>query len=216
MLDYVLTLRSICPAQSILLRPRSQHSNMENETARKEPRSSQRRWNEHDLAHHAAPVTDCPHVEHVGDRVRYSFKHQVSRKSPVCALGHHVRAASPQAIQQGAPKWTHHLLRDHPYRKSRRPHSDSIHADPFLQDEGKEKKVNFDFEPFKPINTQLYLCDNKFHTEALAELLESDAKFGFIIMDGNGALFGTLAGNTREVIHKVCCQPYWYGLSLSS
>ncbi|KIO19195.1 hypothetical protein M407DRAFT_150031 [Tulasnella calospora MUT 4182] len=71
-----------------------------------------------------------------------------------------------------------------------------------LTDEGKEKKVSFDFEPHKPINTSLYLCDNKFHTEALEELLESDAKFGFIVMDGNGSLFGTLAGNTREVIHK--------------
>jgi hypothetical protein len=29
----------------------------------------------------------------------------------------------------------------------------------------------------------------------LNELLESDDKFGFIIMDGNGALFGTLSGN---------------------
>ena len=48
----------------------------------------------------------------------------------------------------------------------------------------------------------LYLCDNKFHTEALSELLESDQRFGFIVMDGNGSLFGTLAGNTREVIHK--------------
>lgn len=71
-----------------------------------------------------------------------------------------------------------------------------------LTDEGKEKKVSFDFEPHKPINTSLYLCDNKFHTEALAELLESDSKFGFIVMDGNGTLFGTLAGNTREIIHK--------------
>ena len=59
-----------------------------------------------------------------------------------------------------------------------------------------------DFEPFKPINTSLYLCDNKFHTEALSELLESDQKFGFIIMDGNGALFGTLSGNTRDVLQK--------------
>jgi len=59
-----------------------------------------------------------------------------------------------------------------------------------------------DFEPFKPINTSLYLCDNKFHTEALSELLESDQKFGFIIMDGNGALFGTLSGNTRDIVHK--------------
>ena len=71
-----------------------------------------------------------------------------------------------------------------------------------LTAEGKERKVNIDFEPFKPINTSLYLCDNKFHTEALAELLESDQKFGFIIMDGNGALFGTLSGNTRDVVHK--------------
>lgn len=71
-----------------------------------------------------------------------------------------------------------------------------------LTSEGKERKVNIDFEPFKPINTSLYLCDNKFHTEALAELLDSDQKFGFIIMDGNGALFGTLSGNTRDIVHK--------------
>ncbi|KAF7305192.1 Peptide chain release factor erf subunit 1 [Mycena kentingensis (nom. inval.)] len=71
-----------------------------------------------------------------------------------------------------------------------------------LTDEGKEKKVSFDFEPHKPINTSLYLCDNKFHTEALSELLESDSRFGFIVMDGNGTLFGTLAGNTREILHK--------------
>ncbi|KAH8929093.1 peptide chain release factor eRF/aRF subunit 1 [Atractiella rhizophila] len=77
-----------------------------------------------------------------------------------------------------------------------------IYCGTILTDEGKEKKVNFDFEPFKPINTSLYLCDNKFHTEPLSELLESDTKFGFIVMDGNGSLFGTVAGNTREVIHK--------------
>jgi peptide chain release factor subunit 1 len=33
-------------------------------------------------------------------------------------------------------------------------------------------------------------------------LLADDNKFGFIVMDGNGALFGTLQGNTREVLHK--------------
>lgn len=71
-----------------------------------------------------------------------------------------------------------------------------------VTDDGKEKKVTFDFEPFRPINASLYLCDNKFHTEALNELLESDDKFGFIIMDGNGTLFGTLSGNSREVLYK--------------
>lgn len=61
------------------------------------------------------------------------------------------------------------------------------------------------------------MCDSRFHVEALAELLENDSKWGFIIMydrplyrgsrlmiasDGNGSLFGTLSGNTREVKHK--------------
>ena len=67
-----------------------------------------------------------------------------------------------------------------------------IYCGTIVTDEGKEKKVNIDFEPFKPINTSLYLCDNKFHTEALSALLADDNRFGFIVMDGNGALFGTL------------------------
>ncbi|KAF7368621.1 Eukaryotic peptide chain release factor subunit 1 [Mycena venus] len=71
-----------------------------------------------------------------------------------------------------------------------------------VTDQGKEKKVSFDFEPHRPINTSLYLCDNKFHTEALSELLNSDSRFGFIVMDGNGTLFGIVAGDTCDVIHK--------------
>lgn len=77
-----------------------------------------------------------------------------------------------------------------------------LYCGTILTDDGKEKRVNIDFEPFKPINTSLYLCDNKFHTEALNELLEDDDKFGFIVMDGNGCLYGTLQGNTRDVLHK--------------
>ncbi len=30
-------------------------------------------------------------------------------------------------------------------------------------------QVNIDFEPFRAINTTLYLCDNKFHTEVCAQ-----------------------------------------------
>jgi peptide chain release factor subunit 1 len=33
--------------------------------------------------------------------------------------------------------------------------------------------------------------------------LESDDKFGFVVMDGSGALFGTLSGNTRDVLHRL-------------
>ena len=48
---------------------------------------------------------------------------------------------------------------------------------------------------------------------AIAELQFSDLprhssdlvvlnRYGFIVMDGNGSLFGTLSGNTRDVLHK--------------
>ena len=72
----------------------------------------------------------------------------------------------------------------------------------FLTQDGKEKKITIDFEPFKPIRTSLYLCDNKFHTEALTELLQDDSRFGFIVMEGNGDLFGTLSGNVRDVLTR--------------
>jgi len=77
-----------------------------------------------------------------------------------------------------------------------------VYCGTILTEDGKEKKVNIAFEPHKPINTSLYLCDNKFHTEALSELLESDLKYGFVVVDGSGTLYGTLSGNTRAVLHK--------------
>ncbi|AES76540.1 putative peptide chain release factor eRF1/aRF1 [Medicago truncatula] len=33
------------------------------------------------------------------------------------------------------------------------------------------------------------------------KLMESDDMFGFIVMDGEGTLFGTLSGNTRQVLY---------------
>nr|2LGT_A Chain A, Eukaryotic peptide chain release factor subunit 1 [Homo sapiens] len=46
-----------------------------------------------------------------------------------------------------------------------------VYCGTIVTEEGKEKKVNIDFEPFKPINQFMYFCDNKFHTEALTALL---------------------------------------------
>ena len=60
--------------------------------------------------------------------------------------------------------------------------------------ENKERKVSFVIEPFKPLTKFLYLCDSKFHTQALEDLLLAEEKFGFIIMDGHGALYGLLQG----------------------
>eukprot|EP00906_Rhabdomonas_costata_P023035 RCo033166 len=77
-----------------------------------------------------------------------------------------------------------------------------IYSGTVMMDGDREKKITMDIQPFKPVPRSMYLCDNKFHTQVLSEMLESDDKFGFIVMDGNGCLFGTLCGNTREVVHK--------------
>ncbi|ETO35291.1 eukaryotic peptide chain release factor subunit 1 [Reticulomyxa filosa] len=69
-----------------------------------------------------------------------------------------------------------------------------------MTEDGKRKKMSIHFESFKHINTSLYVCNNKFHVEPLNELLESDARFGFIIMDGNCCLYDTLSGSTSIVI----------------
>ena len=65
------------------------------------------------------------------------------------------------------------------------------------------KKIMIDFSPFMPINTSLYKCDSTFHVEELRVLLDNDDVYGFIIVDGSGALFGTLQGNAKKVIHSI-------------
>jgi len=73
----------------------------------------------------------------------------------------------------------------------------------FSEDGRSEKKYTIDFEPFKPINRSLYYCGERFDVEPLKELLEDDKKFGFIIVDGNGALFGTLQGSSKQILHVI-------------
>lgn len=63
-------------------------------------------------------------------------------------------------------------------------------------DDGKEKKIMIDFEPYRPINTSLYSCDNKFHVEKLTPLLENEQPFGFIVVDGSGSIYAKLQGDS--------------------
>jgi len=78
-----------------------------------------------------------------------------------------------------------------------------IYSGQVVTPEGKEKKMSVGFEPLKPLNTSRYMCDSRFHTEDLQCLLHEDKSFGFIVMDGNGALFGVLSGSTRTVLHRI-------------
>merc|ERR1712113_1191853 len=48
----------------------------------------------------------------------------------------------------------------------------------------------------------LYVCDSKFHTKPLLDLIKSDQKYGYIVVDGNGTLFGTLTGNVPEILYR--------------
>jgi peptide chain release factor subunit 1 len=156
-----------------------------------------RKWNEHDFSHYSTKrlvyiatfLTSQDQISRVAGMLATEYgtasniKSRVNRLSVLSAI---------TSTQQRLKLYTRVP-----------PNGLVLYCGTVVTDEGKEKKVNIDFEPFKPINTSLYLCDNKFHVEALSELLEADSKFGFIIMDGNGSLFGTLTGNTREIIHKL-------------
>jgi len=97
-----------------------------------------------------------------------------------------------------------------------------LYGGTILDEQNKEKKLTYDIEPFKAINTSLYLCDNRFHTDILSSLLEKDEKTGFIIIDGKGLLIGQLNGNRREILSKLSvnlpkktrerrtiCGPFW-------
>lgn len=56
-----------------------------------------------------------------------------------------------------------------------------VYCGTIMTEEGKEKKVNIDFEPFKPINTSLYLCDNKFHTEVRERYVFRLSRFSVVL-----------------------------------
>lgn len=72
-----------------------------------------------------------------------------------------------------------------------------------MTEDGKEKKLTIDFEPIKPLVDFLYECGSKFRTEALYAMLESDEKFGFIVIDGHEALLGTVSGRNKEILKTI-------------
>lgn len=63
-------------------------------------------------------------------------------------------------------------------------------------------KMVVSFEPFKPINTSLYKCGSEFETKELKKLMIESDKYGFIIVDGLGTLYGTIQGNHKDVLQK--------------
>lgn len=77
-----------------------------------------------------------------------------------------------------------------------------IYAGLASEDGSGERMVKIDLVPYKSINTSLYRCDSIFHTQELKHLLVDNDKFGFVIMDGSGSLFGVVQGNVKFVQQK--------------
>lgn len=63
----------------------------------------------------------------------------------------------------------------------------------------KEKRLKMYFEPPRPIGRFVYHCDVRVQTEPLRELLRDQESYGFIVMDGKGAMFAVVRGNEKHI-----------------
>ncbi len=58
-------------------------------------------------------------------------------------------------------------------------------------------------EPIKPLTRQLYHCGPSFELTMLKGMLAAEGDpFGFIVMDGNGALFAKVVGSQCSILHR--------------
>lgn len=83
------------------------------------------------------------------------------------------------------------------------PNGLAVYCGTVTSDDGKEKMVTIDFEPFKPVASFLYECGNRFNTAPLAALLAATDTYGFIVVDGHGCLFATVAGNHKRTLQRL-------------
>lgn len=67
-----------------------------------------------------------------------------------------------------------------------------------------ERQVTIDLEPLQPIGSFIYRCNNHFHVEPLKKLVidENEKRYGFIIVNGHGTLFGVLQGNNTSILQE--------------
>lgn len=66
---------------------------------------------------------------------------------------------------------------------------------------GRSSMVSIGLEPLYPLHRFVYLCDKRFHTEFLREQLDMNAtRFGFMIVDGNGANYYAISDVHQELL----------------
>jgi len=80
-----------------------------------------------------------------------------------------------------------------------------LFAGSVLLSDGRTKKITYLFEPPKEVGN-FYKCGKQFYVESLLEQLDDSKKYGFIIIDGNGTLYGTLTGTAKKTLYTFTVQ----------
>lgn len=69
--------------------------------------------------------------------------------------------------------------------------------------EGQQDIEFWAIEPPKPLNVRMYRCDQKFVTEPLRDMLQTEEVYGLIVIDRKDATIGLLEGKQIKVIQKL-------------
>jgi peptide chain release factor subunit 1 len=72
-----------------------------------------------------------------------------------------------------------------------------------IVDGSRERLVSIGVTHLKPISRFIYRCDKRFHVDELQAALEVHETIGFIVVDGEGATFTTLAGAVRKTVQRI-------------
>ncbi|MBM1154938.1 peptide chain release factor aRF-1 [archaeon] len=69
---------------------------------------------------------------------------------------------------------------------------------------GSERMEIYVLEPPLPLQTYLYRCDNRFHTEILEQMLSSlDEVYGLLLLDTSGASVSLIRGSHVEIVKEM-------------
>jgi len=88
------------------------------------------------------------------------------------------------------------------YRGKTPPNGLMVFCGAVKTEKGKSEYIAEHFSPPKPIHSSLYECGKVFNVKPLETMLDDNESFGFIVVDGQGCLFGLVAGDHQTVLRN--------------
>ena len=101
-------------------------------------------------------------------------------RTPRCSATHSVFSKETKKSREKKLKYSKEKLKL--YNNRVPTNGLAVYCGSIIRSDGKERKVNLHIEPSRPVKHSLYRCDNKFHVQALLDVLQIEDKFGFVIM----------------------------------